>query len=337
MGELLAEWPSASLTLFARYGVGSRDKLGFRAEQPLRAVLARYLIFEPEKVMETLREAEEQQRRYRVSPQEFAAGCGSGRVVDCRSREEWETVHLPGAQYLDAELAAAIRAEPDTPLWLYDHRGPLAGAAALHFAGLGCRCVRVLDGGLLAWSEQVDPTFPAYGAESSDAPVRLLPDRRQARFRVGERAPAPLEASPEQVPFACARVWWQDDFVAVLRESSQNWHEVAPTVLGWLSGPWRQYFTRPLRLEEQSTRAMLREVLREQVQPTLTSHKGEVELVDFNQGVAHVALSGGCQGCSSAAITVSEEIAAYLYRALPELLGVEDASWHEDPAATPHH
>lgn len=336
MGELLEQWPSAALTLFARYGVGSREKLGFRPEQTLREVLTRHLIFEPAPVLARLEQAEAEQRGYRVSPAAFLT---SGFVVDCRSAEEFATLRLPGARYLDAATAAEIRSRPDTPLWLYDHQGPMAGAAAIHFAGLGCRSVHVLDGGITAWALHMDPQMPLYGGPAGEHPgrPRLLADRRQGRFPCAS-TPRPLEGNPAQLPFACLRVWRSGTYVAVLRDSAAEWLSVARDVASWVNSadfaahPWT-----PQPRDEAAVGATLAAILRDEVQPTLKSHKGEVELVSWSDGVASVRLSGGCQGCSSAAITVSEEIAAALYRHVPELEGVEDASWHEDPAAAPHH
>jgi Fe-S cluster biogenesis protein NfuA/rhodanese-related sulfurtransferase len=338
MGELLEQWPSAALTLFARYGVGSREKLGFRPEQTLREVLTRHLIFEPQPVLARLEEAEREQRGFRVGPGEFAARMSSGRVVDCRSREEFACLRLPGATYLDGELARVVRAEPSVPLWLYDHQGPMAGAAAVHFAGMGVRQVHVLAGGIHAWALQVDAGMPLYGAPAGSHPERprLLADRRQARFPCAATSVA-LEGDASRVPFGCERVWRSGRYVAVLRASSQDWLPVARAVAAWVGSeefeehPWRE------QARAAGVRERVERILREEVQPTLKSHKGEVELVSWEDGVAGVALSGGCQGCSSAAITVSEEIAAILFGHVPELEGVVDASWHEDPAATPHH
>ncbi len=72
MGELQSLWPSAPLTLLARFGVGGREKLGFRPQQTLRAVLARHLFFHVEAVLARLREAEEAQRVFRLPPSSFA-------------------------------------------------------------------------------------------------------------------------------------------------------------------------------------------------------------------------------------------------------------------------
>ena len=324
MGELLAEWPSAGLTLFTRYGVGGREKLGFRSEQRLRQVLSRYLVFDVEAVLKRLWETELEQRQFRTPPTGFAERLGSAPLIDCRSPEELKLGTLPGARLLDAQVAAEVRGQE---VLLFDQRGPMAGAAAVHLATkLGCR-PQVLDGGLVAWSAQVDPNYPVVGGDGS----RILPDWKQARFACPPVV-EPLEGDPSQAPFECVRLWRSRDYLAVLRSHSDNWPALSPLIHAFdlEAHPWR-----PQPRSDWSDR--VREVLEKEIQPDLQSHKGVVTLREMRDGVAHVELGGGCQGCSSAAITVGQEIAAALYRSIPELEGVEDASAHEHPEAQPHH
>ncbi|MBS2033429.1 NifU family protein [bacterium] len=327
MGELLAEWPSAALTLFARYGVGGREKLGFRPEQRLRQVLSRYLVFDVNSVLRRLEETELEQRQFRIPPAEFQAALEAGLpLVDCRSPEDLALGTLPGARLLDAQVAEQVSGGE---VLLFDQNGPMAGAAAVHLAQRkNCR-PRVLDGGLVAWSAQLDPLFPVVGGKSAC----ILPDRNQARF-VCQPVSQPLEGDPNLVPFACRRLWRSQGYLAVLRDSSLDWPAQARRIGAWLAEienhPWR-----PQQRPDPSSR--LSQVLEQEIQPDLQSHKGVVQLKDYRDGIAYIELGGGCQGCSSAAITVGQEIAAALYRKVPELEGVEDASSHEDPQAQPHH
>jgi len=328
MGELLQEWPSAGLTLFARYGVGGREKLGFRPEQKLRQVLSRYLIFDVDTVLERLRQSEEEQRIFRVAPARFQQAMAEGLpLLDCRSPEELALGSLPGARLLDAQVAQQVRGGP---VLLFDHRGPMAGAAAIHLATrLDCS-PQVLEGGLLAWADQIDRHYPVLAGQHS----RILADWKQARF-AAEPVAEPLEGDPGQVPFECTRLWRHQDYLAVVRSQAADWPSQSAAITRWLrtdaqNHPWRPQ-SRPDWSES------IRRVLREEIQPDLESHKGVVELVDLRDGVAYVSLGGGCQGCSSAAITVGQDIAAALWRHIPELEGIEDASAHEDPTAQPHH
>lgn len=328
MGELLQEWPSAGLTLFARYGVGGREKLGFRPEQKLRQVLSRYLVFEVEAVLERLRESELEQRVFRISPRRFQQAMAEGvPLIDCRSAEELALGSLPGARLLDAQVAQQVRGGP---VLLFDQRGPMAGAAAIHLASrLGCT-PQVLDGGLLAWADQIDRHYPVLAGRHT----RILADWKQARFQA-DPVTQPLEGDPGQVPFACARLWRNRDYLAVLRYAHEDWPAQAASIADWLKNKSQDHPWQPQPRPDWSE--SIRRVLHDEIQPDLESHKGVVELVEMRDGVAYVSLGGGCQGCSSAAITVGQDIAAALWRRIPELEGVEDASAHEDPTAQPHH
>jgi Fe-S cluster biogenesis protein NfuA len=321
MAEVLERYPSAPLTLFTRFGVGSRDKLGFRGDQELKTVLARHLIFDLETVLRTLEQVERQQSELRLSPAEFATR--DGLRVDCRSADEHRLMKLPGSVLLSAELVA----RRPSPVLLFDRDGSQAGAAALHLMSLGLKC-HVLEGGLAAWSAW-QPRFPAY--RYGPAPCWVLPHWKQARFAV--EAGASGEGDPSLVPFACRRLFRGPNYLAVLRDDWQDWPEFAERVFEWLPALHQHPF---IERPEGEVAGKIRQVLAEVVQPRLNSHKGSVELVEYRQGVARIALGGGCQGCSSAAITVGEEIAADLWEAIPELAGVEDASDHLG-GQQPHH
>lgn len=334
MGELLAAWPSAPLTLFARFGVGSRDKLGFRPDLTLRQTLARHLIFDPEPVLQQLRRAEAEQSGFRCAPAEFARRLPESRVIDCRSEREHEMLRLPGAVLLDAQAVAELQRQPQSqsPVCLYDANGTQVGAAAAHLARLGLTNLCTLDGGLHAWARLVDPGWLDVGGDSGRLP-RILPGDLQARF--AWHGPEVGEGDPDRVPFRCARLWLGDGYLAVLRSESRDWHLQAPRILAWLADdgparhPWRP---RPEWPDEEQ----VRQLVERDAQPLLQSHKGKVELVSWQHGVARLRLGGGCQGCSAAALTIGQDIAGALWLALPELERIEDASEHDHPNAQPH-
>jgi cystathionine gamma-synthase len=82
----------------------------------------------------------------------------------------------------------------------------------------------------------------------------------------------------------------------------------------------------------------VRRVLEEEINPSIASHRGRVELVDVVDGLAHVRLEGGCQGCSLAAVTVWQGIDPVLREQVPEIVGVVDVTDHQagtDPFYSP--
>ncbi len=61
------------------------------------------------------------------------------------------------------------------------------------------------------------------------------------------------------------------------------------------------------------------------IRPYIGSHRGTVEVVDFDpvSGVVYVRLGGTCQGCSAATITLKQGIERQLRQRLPDVSAVE--------------
>lgn len=87
----------------------------------------------------------------------------SFRLLDVRTPEERSRAAIPGAELLDADLAAQLeQLERDTLLVFHCHYGGRSQAAAEHFAALGFVEVYNVVGGIDAWSREVDPSVPRY-------------------------------------------------------------------------------------------------------------------------------------------------------------------------------
>lgn len=69
-------------------------------------------------------------------------------------------------------------------------------------------------------------------------------------------------------------------------------------------------------------------VLDEQVNPSIAMHGGRADLVAVEEGVAYLRLSGGCQGCGLAKVTLSQGIEVALREEVPELVSVVDVTDH---------
>ena len=59
------------------------------------------------------------------------------------------------------------------------------------------------------------------------------------------------------------------------------------------------------------------------VRPYLESHGGDVELVSLEGGVARLRLEGSCNGCPSSTVTLKLAIEEAIYKAAPDIAGVE--------------
>jgi Fe/S biogenesis protein NfuA len=71
------------------------------------------------------------------------------------------------------------------------------------------------------------------------------------------------------------------------------------------------------------------QVLAQQVNPSIAAHGGRAVLVAVEQGTAYLRLSGGCQGCAMATVTLSQGIEKTILQAVPEVTSVVDVTDHQ--------
>jgi Fe/S biogenesis protein NfuA len=69
-------------------------------------------------------------------------------------------------------------------------------------------------------------------------------------------------------------------------------------------------------------------VLDSVVNPSIAAHGGRAELVAVEDGTAYLRLSGGCQGCGLATVTLSQGIEVAITDAVPEIERVVDVTDH---------
>ena len=73
----------------------------------------------------------------------------------------------------------------------------------------------------------------------------------------------------------------------------------------------------------------VRQVLDRQVNPAIAAHGGRAELVAIEHDTVHLRLSGGCQGCAVASVTLRQGIETALVQAVPEIRRVVDVTDHQ--------
>lgn len=63
----------------------------------------------------------------------------------------------------------------------------------------------------------------------------------------------------------------------------------------------------------------------DELRPYIASHRGSVEVVDFDEsaGILLVRLGGTCQGCAASTITLKQGIETRIRKAVPEVRTVE--------------
>jgi Fe/S biogenesis protein NfuA len=70
------------------------------------------------------------------------------------------------------------------------------------------------------------------------------------------------------------------------------------------------------------------QVLDSQINPSIAAHGGQAQLVAVEGDTAYLRLSGGCQGCGMASVTLSQGIEVLLKESVPEILRVVDVTDH---------
>ncbi|HET6409357.1 MAG TPA: rhodanese-like domain-containing protein [Chthoniobacteraceae bacterium] len=168
MSELLSAYPGAQRALFRKYHIGGCSSCGFRPDETLAQVCARNGDLPVAEVVEHVAAAHEADQKGQVSATEAAelVSSGKARLLDVRTREEYDAVHIDGATFFTQQLMHELPGwDRDTLLIFVDHTGSRTLDAVTYFVGHGVENVRALRGGIDAWSCEVDPSLPRYELE----------------------------------------------------------------------------------------------------------------------------------------------------------------------------
>ena len=170
MRELLEQFPGAQRALFRRYHIGGCSSCGFSPDETLAGVCARNENLDVDEVTEHILASDAADRAMQIEPGELSERLAAGETVhllDIRTREEFDSVKLPGAHLFTQEFMQEILANWSRTdlLVIYDHRGTRSMDAAAYFQGHSFEKIRSLRGGIDAWSAEVDPTLPRYHLE----------------------------------------------------------------------------------------------------------------------------------------------------------------------------
>ena len=170
MRELLEQFPGAQRALFRRYHIGGCSSCGFSPEETLAGVCARNENLDVDEVAEHILASDAADRAMQIEPRELSERLATREIVrllDIRTREEFDSVKLPGAHLFTQEFMQEILANWSRTdlLVIYDHQGTRSMDAAAYFQGHGFEKIRSLRGGIDAWSAEVDPTLPRYHLE----------------------------------------------------------------------------------------------------------------------------------------------------------------------------
>ena len=167
MREVLEVFPGAQRALFRRYHIGGCSSCGFQPEETLEQVCRRNGDLKVDEVLDHIKTSHEEDEKVLISPKDLAEWLQqdkSIRLVDVRSREEFEALHIEGSMLLSQDIMRQIMSDGSNtrPLVVIDHQGRQALDAAAYFMGHGLQNVRCLRGGIDAWAQEVDTKMRRY-------------------------------------------------------------------------------------------------------------------------------------------------------------------------------
>jgi rhodanese-related sulfurtransferase len=167
MREVLEVYPGAQRALFRRFHIGGCSSCAFQPTETVQQLCDRNAGLNPQEVLDHVLASHEQDAKTLISPAELSEWLRhdkSPRLVDVRSREEFEAVHIEGSVLLSQPVMREILSEGtnSTPLVIVDHQGAQGLDAAAYFLGHGLQNVRCLRGGIDAWAREIDLKLPRY-------------------------------------------------------------------------------------------------------------------------------------------------------------------------------
>ncbi len=167
MRAVLEQFPGAQRALFRRYHIGGCSSCGFQPAETLAEVCTRNGNLDVAEVLAHIQSSHEQDAKVLISPKELAELLQRDpavKLVDVRSREEFEAVHIAGSVLLSQDVMRDLMASGSNKcsIVVIDHQGKNGLDAAAYFMGHGLELVRCLRGGVDAWAQEVDPAMRRY-------------------------------------------------------------------------------------------------------------------------------------------------------------------------------
>lgn len=169
MAEVEAHAPGARRALFARYHIGGCQSCGFQPSETLAQVCARNEDIDVSEAIAHIEDSHRHDLELQISPRALKAklAADNTKLIDLRTREEFEAVRIPGAQLFSQELKQEIFGTWDkgSDIVLYDHTGTRCLDATAFIIGHGFTNVHALAGGIDAYSQEADPSLARYRLE----------------------------------------------------------------------------------------------------------------------------------------------------------------------------
>jgi Fe/S biogenesis protein NfuA len=84
--------------------------------------------------------------------------------------------------------------------------------------------------------------------------------------------------------------------------------------------------------DEATIKEKVQELFDSAINPAVAGHGGYIELIDVKDTTVYIRMSGGCQGCGAADITLKAGIERMIFEEVPEVTEVLDTTDHASGA-----
>jgi Fe-S cluster biogenesis protein NfuA len=175
---------------------------------------------------------------------------------------------------------------------------------------------------------QIDDQRCAFVA---DGPV--FGDDGRTFTEAAQAATAPAAEAVLEVEGVCEVSLAPDRMTVVRSADGPSWPELLPriqyalaTVVG--AGPPDATAGDAPAMDDDSMFDLVTDIFQSQINPIVAQHGGAIDLIDVQDATVVVRMSGGCQGCGMANVTLRQGIEAALRRAIPTMSGVRDVTDH---------
>jgi rhodanese-related sulfurtransferase len=170
LADVLRAFPGAQRALFRRYHIGGCSSCGFQPAETLRQLCERNGRLDTGEVIDHIQQSHQEDLKVLLAPGDLAKWRQEGlsmRLVDIRTREEFEAARIDGALLFTQDLMSEMlsRWPREDLVVIYDHTGAKSMDAAAYFLGHGFKNIRALQGGIDAWSQQINPALRRYRLE----------------------------------------------------------------------------------------------------------------------------------------------------------------------------
>jgi Fe/S biogenesis protein NfuA len=79
---------------------------------------------------------------------------------------------------------------------------------------------------------------------------------------------------------------------------------------------------------ENPVRDKVQDLIDNSINPAVAGHGGYIELIDVKDSTVYLRMSGGCQGCGAADVTLKAGIERMIFEEVPEITEVLDVTDH---------